>query len=264
MPIAIETAEPILGAAFLCQGAAWDNVAEPITEVTLRKRPTLTTSIGKFQDFARTARGLEISQLSRSPINHVRSPTNHRWCIARAGEPAHCALMRAEKRAQRAEPLSVICTQRQDNHPASGWRSKVLAAGHDRSKAITRRKDDSNDDRQTKTLPGHRNAVPRVSLPPAQDAWGRSGSAAAHEWRGAGGMHFAQLHVPVSPGTAGASQPGAGEPISRTRQQIKCRMNREDADRKEIGRTSVPETTRPQLAQRQSSDDRPLSVVTTE
>src|ERR1039458_8245642 len=90
-----------------------------------------------------------------------------------------------------------------------------LMTGDHRRKFTTRRKDDSNDDRQTRALPGHGDPVPRIPLPAAQNARGSAGAAAAHEWRGAGGMHFARLHVAASQGAAEASQSGSDGPNDR-------------------------------------------------
>src|SRR5664279_1074682 len=101
-----------------------------------------------------------------------------------------------------------------------------LMTGDHRRKFTTRRKDDSNDDRQTTTLPGHGDPVPRIPLPAAQNARGRPGAAAAHECRGAGGMHFARLHVAAGQGAAEASQSGSDGPNDRARQSIEWRVNR--------------------------------------
>jgi hypothetical protein len=148
--------------------------------------------------------------------------------------------------------------------PPGAMQGPELTTGDERSKVTTRRKDDSNDDRQTTTLPGHGDPVPRIPLPAAQNARGSAGATEAHECRGAGGVHFARLHVAASQGTAAASQSGSDGPTTRARQQIECSMNWQGADLGEIlGGHWFPKLHERKFAQRQPGAARTSTVATT-
>src|ERR1019366_101542 len=107
--------------------------------------------------------------------------------------------------------------RRRENNPASGLRGKVPTY-HRRRPTGNAQLDErnSNDDRQATALPGHRDPIPRVSLPATQNARRSAGSAPTNECRGAGGVYFARLHVAASQGAAEASQSGSDGPNDRT------------------------------------------------